>query len=426
MVGTVGSAADLPDPITDADYRPVSISEAWLGQMLFYDPILSGNRSVACASCHHPAFGTGDGLALGLGDGGVGLGPRRVTDPENLPERRVPRNAQALWNLGAREFTVMFHDGRVEARADGTIRTPLGRHMTEGFASVLSAQSMFPVLSPDEMAGHHGENDVSEAVRLGQLTGPGGAWDIIARRVAAIDAYATAFTAIYPGIETPDDIAFTDISNAIAAFIAFEWRSDQSPFDAYLRGEAALFPRAMAGLSLFYGDARCSSCHSGAFQTDHGFHAMGDVQLGPGKAAALEPHARDEGRMRVTGNPADAYAFRTPSLRNVALTAPYGHAGGYDDLSAYLAHHADPEAALARYDRSAVLPVLAVEDWRVQDDEAERGNILSAHRSGAVPLDAGEIAALVAFLGTLTDPVARAGRLGIPETVPSGLPVPAP
>ena len=54
-------AADLPPPLTDADFRPVRFEEAQLGQLLFYDPLLSGNKEVACATCHHPAFGTGDG-----------------------------------------------------------------------------------------------------------------------------------------------------------------------------------------------------------------------------------------------------------------------------------------------------------------------------------------------------------------------------
>jgi hypothetical protein len=129
--------------------------EARLGQLLFYDPILSGNRTVSCATCHHPRFATSDGLSLGLGDGGVGLGPDRTADPANLPEQRIPRNSPALFNMGAHEVTVMFHDGRIEAdpaRPSG-LRTPLEDEMVAGFANLLSAQTMFPVLSPDEMAG---------------------------------------------------------------------------------------------------------------------------------------------------------------------------------------------------------------------------------------------------------------------------------
>ncbi|MCE0504454.1 c-type cytochrome [Roseivivax sp. GX 12232] len=419
-------AADLPDPVTEADYRAVSEAEARLGQQLFYDPILSGNRSVACATCHHPAFGTSDGLSLGFGDGGTGLGPKRVTDAENPPEARVPRNAQALWNLGAHEFRVMFHDGRVEVREDGSIRTPLGEDMVGDFASLLSAQTMFPVLSADEMAGHYGENEVSKAVRQGRLTGPGGAWDIIARRVAGVEDYARAFAALDPAISSPDEITFTAISDAIAAFIELEWRSDDSPFDAHLRGQAPLPEPARTGMALFYGEAGCAACHSGKFQTDHGFHAMGEMQLGPGKAAAFESHFRDEGRMRVTGDPADAYAFRTPSLRNVTTTAPYGHAGAYRDLGAYLRHHAAPRAGLEGYEPQVVLPVFEGPDWAVREDDRELAAIAAAARVEAPGLTEPEIDAILAFLETLTDPVALEGRLGVPKTVPSGLPVPTP
>ena len=118
----------------------------------------------------------------------LGIGPERRPDPANPPEQRIPRNAQALFNLGAREFTVMFHDGRIEvdpSRPSG-LRTPLEDDMVAGFASILSAQTMFPVLSPDEMAGHYQENDVSTAVREGVITRPGGAWDILSKRVSAI------------------------------------------------------------------------------------------------------------------------------------------------------------------------------------------------------------------------------------------------
>ena len=96
-MGQLSMAADLPKPLTDDDFRPVSKKEAMLGQLLFYDPLLSGNKEVACATCHHPALGTGDGLSLSLGDGGKGFGLKRIVDPGNLPEQRVPRNAQPLF-----------------------------------------------------------------------------------------------------------------------------------------------------------------------------------------------------------------------------------------------------------------------------------------------------------------------------------------
>lgn len=413
------AAAELPAP--DALFPAQDMAQVRLGQLLFYDPILSGSGEVSCATCHHPRFGTSDGLSLGLGDGATGLGPERMIDPDNLPEERVPRNAPALFNLGAAEFTRMFHDGRLEADPDrpGGIRTPLGEDMALGFASVLSAQSMFPVLAPDEMAGHYGESDVSRAVRMGLLSSEGGAWDIISARIESIPPYRAAFDAI---LGQDADIHFTDISDAIAAFIAHEWRADDSAFDRHLRGEAPLTGPALAGMELFYGEAGCSTCHAGQFQTDHAFHAIAMPQIGPGKKGRFETHYRDTGRLRVTGRAEDAYRFRTPSLRNVTLTAPYGHDGAYATLEGVVRHHLDPIAALRGYDPAqAVLPDLdGAEDLHALRDPAETNAIAAANELAPVTLSDAQVAELMAFLAALTDDVSR---LGVPPTVPSGLPV---
>ncbi|MCB1493956.1 MAG: c-type cytochrome [Rhodobiaceae bacterium] len=418
--------AGPPDAVTDSDYTPVEAAEAKLGQLLFYDPILSGNRNIACATCHHPRFGTSDGLSLGIGEGGIGLGTERVLDPKNMPEQRIPRNATALWNLGAKEFKVLFVDGRIEAdpsKPNG-IRTPMEDDMTYGFSGVLAAQTMFPVLAQDEMAGHYGENDVSKLARQGRITGEGGAWAAIADRVAALPEYQKRFEAVYPEIAAGRTIAFTDIANALAAFMTFEFRSDDSPFDAQLRGEVPLQGAALRGMDLFYGAAGCSDCHAGKFQTDHAFHAMAVPQIGPGKKARFEDTFRDEGRIRVTGNAEDAFRFRTPSLRNVALTAPYGHDGAYRDLRKFVAAHVQPNAQTA-YDRSqAILPDLpGATDWAVLDDPAETAAVKAAYEGPDPGLSDKDLDALVAFLDTLTGATARSGRLGVPETVPSGLKV---
>ena len=380
-LASAANAQDLPPVISDADFRPIDLQEAALGQSLFYDPILSGNRNVACASCHHPKFATADGVSLSFGDGGIGLGPQRQADPDNPPHARIPRNAPALFNLGAWEFNVLFHDGRLEAAPDhpGGLRSPMDGDMLMGFASPLAAQAMFPVLSPDEMAGAYDTNEIGRAVRMGKITGNDGAWQLLSNRVAAIPEYVDGFRASYAHINKAEDIAFTDIANAIAAFIEAEWRSDASPFDAFLRGQGFLNAEAEKGMQLFYGDAGCSSCHSGSFMTDHRFHAMAVPQIGPGKAAAFEDHHRDEGRYRVTGRPEDLYAFRTPSLRNVALTAPYGHAGSHRDLAAFVASHADPVAGLATYDPSqAILPEFNTDDFSVMNDPKQVSALASA------------------------------------------------
>ncbi|MFN3169469.1 MAG: cytochrome-c peroxidase [Hyphomicrobiales bacterium] len=407
-----------------ANQAALNMRRVELGQLLFYDPIVSGSQEVSCATCHHPRFGTSDGVSLSLGDGARGLGPDRVPDPNNLPEQRLPRNAPALFNLGEPEFSVMFHDGRLEADPSlpHGIRTPLGESMAEGFDSVLAAQAMFPVLSADEMAGHYSENPIAQAVRMGHLSLPGGAWEQIAERVANNPAYRAQFNAV---LGEGEPISFADIGNVIADFIRFEWRATDSPYDRYLAGEDVLSASQRRGMELFYGEAGCSTCHAGTFQTDHAFHSIAMPQLGPGKAARFESHARDEGRMRVTGAPEDVYAFRTPSLRNVVHTAPYGHAGAYGTLEAAVCHHLDPVASLYAYDRSqAILPALeGAEDWRVMDDPRELAAIAEANDLEPVDLSDDQVADILAFLDALTDPGSLEGRLGIPDSVPSGLPI---
>tara|TARA_R110002073_G_scaffold291862_1_gene457027 strand:- start:856 stop:1323 length:468 start_codon:yes stop_codon:yes gene_type:complete len=152
---------------------------------------------------------------------------------------------------------------------------------------------------------------------------------------------------------------------------------------------------------------------------------MAAPQIGPGKAAIFEDHQRDEGRFRVTGRAEDRFAFRTPSLRNIALTAPYGHAGAHADLSRFIADHANPKESLGRYDREqAILPEFSASDFAVLDDPQQVQEIIAAVQAEPVTLSPDNIAALVAFLETLTDPISLTGRLGIPKSVPSGLPVP--
>lgn len=433
----VGLMGNPPDAVAQID-PPASEAELRLGQQLFYDPILSGNRDTACATCHHPLFGTSDGVSLSLGTGAKGLGPERAVATSYGVEERVPRNAPALFNLGFAEFSRMFHDGRLERDPlyPGGIRTPLGEDMETGFNSVLAAQAMFPVLSHVEMAGRPEENEIARAVAEGREAGPGGAWDLLARRVAQVPDYAAQFIAVYPHISEPDDIAFTDIANALGAFEAYEWRTDNAPYDQWVRGEGQLSRQALRGVGLFYGKAKCGSCHTGRFQTDHQFHAMAAPQLGPGKHEAGAPPARDSGRYLVTGDPADMYRFRTPSLRNITLTAPYGHAGAHKDLRQFVIDHSAPREALARYDREqAVLPDITApgqadgaqpDDWAIQNDPVERAAILAAAVREEVRLAPDEVDAIMAFLESLTDEVARTGRLGVPAQVPSGLPVPWP
>ena len=411
-----GAAAGAPPACTPFGMAPQDQGLVRLGQLLFYDPILSGGREVACATCHHPDHATGDGVSLGIGDGGKGLGPARKVDPANMPEQRIPRNAPALFNLGAAEFTVMFHDGRLE-EGPGRRRTPFAPGTIAHDLPMLAAQALLPLMSPDEMAGHYSENEVSTAVRRGDFDG---AWNAIAARIFALPAYADGFAEI--GMSKGP----APVARALGAFMATEWRADDSLFDRHICDGAKMDALATRGMALFYGEAGCAACHSGRFQTDHDFHAIAMPQIGPGKAERFESHARDIGRMRVTGRAEDAYRFRTPSLRNVVLTAPYGHAGAYATLEGVIRHHLDPVASLRHYarDQAALAALRDAEDFRILDDPAEVDRIAEANELAPQVLADADINALIAFLETLTDLQSVQGRLGVPASVPSGLAVP--
>ena len=260
-----------------------------LGRLLFFDKLLSGNRNIACATCHHPTLGTSDNLALPLGEGAKGLGKQRRANASDPLLGRVPRNSQALYLLGAKEYRTMFHDGRLEADADtgwaSGFWSPAREQLPAGLDHVLAAQAMFPVISAIEMAGHKGENEIANAVAVDRLAGKDGAWDLLAKRLQNTPGYASAFAVAFDDISEPSDITFVHAANAIAAFETIAFRADNSPFDAYLRSgdRSHLSASANAGMDLFYGKAGCSQCHSGALQTDHEFHAIAMPQIGPGK-----------------------------------------------------------------------------------------------------------------------------------------------
>ncbi len=423
-----------PMPATDNDYYSVpSSAKVGLGKVLFYDKVLSGNRNTSCATCHHSLTGTGDGLALPVGEGGKGLGVTRYTGSGNdAIHERVPRNAPHIFNLGAKEFTIMFHDGRVAVNnaLPSGFTSPAGEQLPPGLDNVLAAQAMFPVTSATEMAGQVGENPVADAAAAGILAGENGVWELLAQRLRAIPEYVAMFQDAYPGqISTAEDIQFKDAANDIAAFEATAWRADNSRFDQYLRGDNdVLSADEKKGLRLFYGKANCSNCHSGAFQTDQDFHAIAMPQIGPGKgnnSGGYNDGLEDFGREAVTGNVNDRFRFRTPSLRNIALTAPYGHAGAYDSLEAMVRHHLSPVDSLFNYDASQVrMPSRAdldQQDFEVMNDSWRLEQIAQRNELAGISLTEQEFSNLISFLHTLTDYAFIDDRRNVPNKVPSGL-----
>ncbi len=414
-----------PVPITQDMFPEINEAQAALGQLLFYDPILSGNRNISCGTCHHHDFFSADGLSLGIGEGGIGVGPKRIADTgPNRIKKRVPRHAPALWNIGAKEFQVFFHDGRVSASEDygNGVNSPAEEWLPEGLASLLAAQAIFPLVAQFEMAGNPKENEIAGAIhdRIDA------AWPILAKRVRTIPAYGNAFVDAFD-LAKPEDVTIAHIANSLAAFMDSEWRSADSPFDQYLEGKGGLSEGELRGLDLFYGKANCSSCHSGPFQTDHAFHSIGLPPFGPGRTRRFDPIPRDTGRMAESNNLADAYRFRTPSLRNVALTAPYGHNGAYPTLEGIIRHHLNPQDALKNWtpDLAALPPApwLAAIDFVIQSDSREMERVSQAIDIKPVNISDEEINDLVSFLKTLNGGDSRYGRLGRPKAVPSGLDV---
>jgi cytochrome c peroxidase len=266
-----------------------------LGQRLFFDRQLSADGRVACASCHQPALALTDGLPVSTGTGA----------------KSGRRNAPSLFRVS--EQRSLFWDGRSDK---------------------LETQALSPFLNPVE----HGLPDGTALLAL----------------LRADPGYVVSFQAAFgPG----DSLTLSNLGRALAAFER-TFDDGASPFDRYLSGElGALSESARRGWVLFRGVARCTRCHladgPSPLLTDHGFHGLGiglkaiERRL-PELTQRLvklqaNPVARDHailqegdvaalGRFVVTLNPADIGKFKTPSLRNVALTAPYMHDGSVATL----------------------------------------------------------------------------------------------
>ncbi len=418
-------AATLPEQLTAEDFHPVSRAKAQIGQLLFFDPILSGNKNISCGTCHSPKLGTSDGLSLGIGEGGTGVGPDRTAGiGNNRIRKRVPRNAPGLWNLGATEIMTMFHDGRLsisDIYGNG-FNSPAQEWLPSGLDSLLAAQALFPLTAQFEMAGNPKENEIAGAAhdRIDAV------WPIIAKRVRNIPEYADMFIATFDDVDAPLEINITHIVNAIGAFEALEWQSFDSPFDAFLASDdMALSKPQKRGMGIFFGKGQCSTCHSGKLFTDHQFHALAIPHFGPGRTRNFDPYVRDVGRMGETDRLEDAYRFRTPSLRNISLTAPYGHNGAYPTLRGIIDHHLNPLTALEKWDQKLAdlpaAPWLASIDFISFEDSREQLRLRNNVDIKEVELSAAEIDDLIAFLHSLTGTHSIKGRLGKPKRVPSGL-----
>ncbi len=390
-----------------------------LGEALFWDPELSGNRDTACATCHHASFATGDALSVSIGTLGRGLGALRVPAQGR---RLVPRNAPPVFNFGYTDWKVLFLDGRVSgSKADG-FATPAFNFLPAGLDNVLAAQAMFPVTSRDEMRGEVGDLDLNGKINeLGNIPDYdwAGIWQAEIDRLKVIPQYVDLFKAAYPNVNT-SELAFVQAANALAAYQAETFTFEDSPWDRYLQGNMnALNAQEKRGALLFYGEAGCATCHSGGLMTDQKFHNIAVPQVGAGKG---RERPLDLGRARETGNDCDRFAFRTPPLANVAITGPWMHDGAYTTLEAAVRHHMDMTNSLKSFEPSKLAPYL---QKTLRNSEKVLNAIQATCQPIPVPanLSDAQVQDILAFLNALTSPSAVDMEQLIPPSVPSGLKV---
>jgi cytochrome c peroxidase len=332
------AALGLPPLATPAD-NPITPEKVALGRKLFFDRRLSPNRTMSCAMCHIPEQGfTARELATAVG----------------IEGRSVRRNAPTVLNVAWQAR--LFHDGREISLED---------------------QIWGPLLASNEM----GNPSIGYVIE----------------RIRALPDYAGLFEAAYEGKNASAQRIGAALASYQRTLVAADSRFDRWRY----AGEAnALSETEKRGFALFTGKARCAACHligeRDALFTDQGFHNTGigwrhsnqvpertRVELAPGVTAELdrrtvesfsEPPLKDVGRYEITHDPKDRWAYKTPSLRNVSLTAPYMHDGSLATL----------EAVIEFYDRGGI-------------DNPDKSPLLAP-----LGLDAADKAALAAFLRALT------------------------
>ncbi|KQZ26372.1 cytochrome-c peroxidase [Duganella sp. Root1480D1] len=284
-------------PSNSGEQAQQSPSLIALGKQLFFDKRLSANGTISCASCHMPEKAFTDGKALAIG----------------INEQVGTRNTPSL--LNAKFNTSFFWDGRRDT---------------------LENQALDPILNPRE----HGLTDLDSLLNAIQID----------------SVYSKLFASAFP--EGSAEASAKKVSYAIAAYERTLVAAD-SPFDRFYYGgnQSAISAAAKRGLKLFQGSAKCVTCHSfdrqSALFTDNEFHQLGvgitrianelpeltkrivklkEQNLSLDSSILHDIKLAELGRFAVTMRPLDIGRFRTPSLRNVALTAPYMHDGSIPTL----------------------------------------------------------------------------------------------
>lgn len=281
-------AEEITPSALKAEITTASPQTIALGKMLFWDPILSGNKDVACATCHHPANGYADNLDISIGVGGVGLGGNRhFLNPRTGVF--VKRNSQTLLNTA---FNGMDINGNYDP-----VNAPM---FWDSRVKSLENQSLEPIKTLEEMRG----------TRFSETS----ALDSVMVRLKNIPEYQLLFKNAFGGTQA---ITTSNMSIAIAAFER-TLTANNSPFDRYRRGEkTAMNALEIQGMNAFQ-TVGCAGCHTGSMFSDYQLHVLSV----PDNAKLTTSDAGANG----------TYSFRTPSLRNLKVTAPYMHSGVFSTL----------------------------------------------------------------------------------------------
>jgi cytochrome c peroxidase len=294
---TLSVHSALPISVKSPNNNFLSDSKIELGRLLFYDPILSGDKDIACATCHHPSQGYSEYRDLSVGTNGKGLGSKRAFNkPNEIP--LMKRNAHTILNtafngINTKEFyspekAPMFWDSRVFS---------------------LEKQALEPILAFEEMRGLH----YSKAEIM----------DSILQRLMNIPEYVALFDDAF---NESKPINALNLSKSIAAFER-TLITTQSRFDKYIRGdENAISLSEKDGFKMFK-DVGCAKCHNGPMFSDFKPHILGVPKNQ--KLSGFDKGINNE------------YAFRTPSLRNLRFTAPYMHNGKFNSLEEVLEFYED-------------------------------------------------------------------------------------
>ena len=287
----------LPEIVEEPKDNISNAEKIRLGKLLFYDPILSGNKDVACVTCHHPNFGYAEPLDISIGVNGVGLGlKRKFKNPDSV--NFVKRNANTILNTAYNGITIK---GEYHAK-----NAPMFWDLRE---KGLEAQALIPIQTLEEMRGTIiGEDEIL---------------DVIIARLQSTPEYVELFEKAFLSENT---INKENLAKAIAAFER-SLITPNSRFDKYVQGdENALSLAEKDGFNLFK-KAKCNSCHSGPMFSDYKMHILS---------------VDDNTKLEFLDTGIDStYAFRTPSLRNLRYTAPYMHNGSLQDLQAVLEFYED-------------------------------------------------------------------------------------